>query len=454
MHSDLKWAKCGYLNRNRDLAGVLGYRSGEWGIVMKLRRKCFAVLLVIVFMVVDPYVTKAGVLYKQPCREFCGEYIQGNRIRCYLNGGNLSGAIPLEFGPSDLPVELEHPQKKGYNFAGWYTDSGFLHKISRIETEGSYRLYAKWTKCIDGGYNIEMYPYHKTMLAGSNVKKLKNCTYSFLKNVKIPGMPSTRELDAKENRIIDTSQCPQGICIAGDYLLISSYSSAKGAGLGCIHIFERDSGAYLVTLGMKKRSHLGGLAFDGENIWVCHSGQSTLECIPYSFIREMAEEKRQTVVDCSALFEEFYVANTPSCITYNNGMLWVATHTKRLNSRMTAYVKTKDGLLQKVSYRIPDKVQGVAFDEEGRVYISASYGRMKSSYLKVYASLEEMDSRPGRSVTKVEMPPCSEGLVLTEGQIYLLFESAGEKYFEGTDGKGRSISPLDEILVLWQDSIF
>ena len=68
---------------------------------------------------------------------------------------------------------------------------------------------------------------------------------------------------------------------------------------------------------------------------------------------------------------------------------------------MTAYVKTKDGLLQKVSYRIPDKVQGVAFDEEGRVYISASYGRMKSSYLKVYASLEEMDGRPGRSVTKV-----------------------------------------------------
>ena len=54
---------------------------------------------------------------------------------------------------------------------------------------------------------------------------------------------------------------------------------------------------------------------------------------------------------------------------------------------------------------------------------------------------------------KVEMPPCSEELELVDGEIYILFESAGEKYLEGTDGKGTSASPVDEILVLPKESV-
>ena len=71
---------------------------------MKRKRKCFAVLLVIVFVIVDPYVTKAGDLYKQPCREFGGVYIQENGIYCFLNGGNLPEDVFAEFEPKDLPL--------------------------------------------------------------------------------------------------------------------------------------------------------------------------------------------------------------------------------------------------------------------------------------------------------------------------------------------------------------
>ena len=47
---------------------------------------------------------------------------------------------------------------------------------------------------------------------------------------------------------------------------------------------------------------------------------------------------------------------------------------------------------------------------------------------------------------KVEMPPCSEEVAFSNGSLLVLFESASEKYFEGTDGNGVSKSPIDTLL--------
>ena len=41
-----------------------------------------------------------------------------------------------------------------------------------------------------------------------------------------------------------------------------------------------------------------------------------------------------------------------------------------------------------------------------------------------------------------------------DGNIYVLFESASSKYFEGTDGKGKSICPIDRILTIDTNTIF
>lgn len=437
----------------------------------KTKRKCFAVLLIIVLVIQDPSLSRAGCLESgmflkdEQAFKYCfseavvkKQQVVSNaefQINYFLNGGILQNNVPLVCRTEDLPMTLETPVREGYNFAGWYLDSHFSKKISEINTDmiGDCTLYAKWTKCIDDDYSIQMYSYKSATVSYSE-KKLKNCSYEFLKDISIPGMPSTRETDMKENRITDTSQCPQGICLTDEYLLVSSYSSGAGGNLGCIHVFDRKSGTYLVTLGMKEKSHLGGLTFDGENIWVCHSNNSTLECIPYVFVQRIASDMPQSVVDCSTLFEEFHVSNTPSCISYYEGKIWVATHTKLLNSQMVAYKITKNGLRQLESYRIPDKVQGVTFDEKGRVYLSTSYGRKNSSYLKVYESVEKLDKKPGQPKIKVEMPPCSEEIDIENDAIYILFESAGEKYFEGTDGKGKSISPIEQVLTLSKSSIF
>ena len=52
------------------------------------------------------------------------------------------------------------------------------------------------------------------------------------------------------------------------------------------------------------------------------------------------------------------------------------------------------------------------------------------------------------------MPPCSEEIVCVEDSLKLLFESASEKYFEGTDGNGISAAPLDSLLEIEKASLW
>lgn len=438
---------------------------------MKIKRKCFAVLLIIVMVIQDPSVARSNQLgqgyflrednfvyslTEEAVQRKALEALDQFQLQYYLNGGENDSVNPIIYRVSQLPIRLAAPTRAGYNFAGWYTDREYKHKISELDYDnaGNVSLFAKWTKEINSDYNVQMYSYKSTAKLNHRNKELKNCSYSFRQDIQIPGMPKTRESDVWDSKITDTNQSPQGICATGEYILVSAYTADNSENLGCIHVFNQKTGEYLATLGMKEKSHLGGITFDGENIWVCHSDNNTLECIPYVFVKRIAEKKPKNVVDCSALFEEFHVSNTPSCITWYEGKLWVATHTRILNSVMISYKVTRKGLRQVESYRVPDKVQGVAFDEKGRVYMSTSYGRNKSSYMKVYLSPDKMSDKPNSPMLKVEMPPCSEELAIVDDNIYILFESAGEKYLEGTDGKGKSISPLDKILTVSLSSVY
>lgn len=438
------------------------------------KRKYFAIVFCILLIIQDPpllrarqlenneyYIENPSDVYFAESRQMEETFIGPmNRLQVqyYLNGGafDFDTETNVNYNKADFPIVPTTPVREGYNFAGWFTESAFRNKLTFIEDNSlnDLKLYAKWTKNIDGYVSIEMYSYENSAVWSRNYKKLKDCTYNFLDYVDIPGMPSTKEMDLLENRITNTGQCPQGICMTDKFLLVSSYSSGAGVYLGCIHVFHRQTGSYLFTLGMREKSHLGGLTFDGKNIWVCHSDSNTLECIPYTFILQMAENPAGTLIDCSGLFEEYHVSNTPSCLSYYDDMLWVATHSKMFLSKMVAYKVTENGLRQVKSYRIPDKVQGVAFDKDNRVYVSTSYGRKRSSYLKVYASVQELDRNPFRPLKNVEMPPGSEEVDLAEDNIYIIFESAAEKYYEGTDGRGRSISPIDKVLTLSKSSIF
>ena len=316
-------------------------------------------------------------------------------------------------------------------------------------------LFAKWTRPIDNRYNVEMYSYQTASVLSRNQKELKECNYAFLDDLDIPGMPSTREKDYLDNLISSEGQCLQGLCFTPDYILMTAYADGSDT-KGSLMIFERETGNYLATLGMKEKSHLGGIAFDGENVWICHSNSKTLERIPYEYIERIGADAPGYCVDASALSDEYKLDNIPSCITCYGGRIWVATHTKFFDSEMLSYSydEENDTLTSLSSYNIPNKVQGIAFDKGGQVYLSTSYGRNSSSYLKVYASLLTLTKHPNEPSAKVEMPPCSEEIAIADDNVYVLFESASLRYFEGTDGKGNSSSPIDKVLEVTVASIW
>ena len=374
-----------------------------------------------------------------------------------LNGGENHCDNKTQIAIDDFPMALEIPTREGYNFAGWYTDSNFQNKVTELDNPviSEIVLYAKWTESIDNYDNVETYPYTIAKFADENQKMLRECEYQFLDYITIPGMPATRESDRKNNYISEDAQCMQGLCYTPDYILMTAYSESEEA-YGSLMVFDRETGEFLVTLAMKRNSHLGGIAFDGKNIWVCHSEAKTLERISYATVKKIAESGAKYYVDVSGIIEEYPLKNTPSAISCYGGRIWVATHVILFDGQMIGYHYDEEvgELLPLQEYRIPKCVQGVAFDNNGAVYFSSSYGRNNSSYLMAYDSLLSLHEELDAPAIEVEMPPCSEGVAFVENRLFILFESASQKYLEGTDGHGSCLAPLDSLLEINTASIW
>lgn len=333
----------------------------------------------------------------------------------------------------------------------WTTLSGIL--LPTVVPAAEDGTPAVFVSEIDAAENAKNYRYlTDTFLRDETRLTLTEVDYTFLPEFQIPGMPATVEADVAEGRIPTSDLALQGICMAGDYLLLTAYSEDREVP-GCLFLFDRVSGEYLATLGMKKSSHLGGIAFDGENIWICHSDNGTVQRLSYTYLRAVAKCASKTLIDISDVDESYPVANTPSCITYENGHLYIATTSLLWNGELKEYTYENGGLLEENTYQVPARVQGIAFGADGQVYLSTSYGRRNSSYLKQYANLTDLSNAPNQPLHTIELPPCSEEIMIEDTDLYVLFESAGRKYYEGTDGLGTALSPIDELLTIDLDSI-
>lgn len=189
--------------------------------------------------------------------------------------------------------------------------------------EGADSASSRSSVGIDNVASVMNYPYQST---DRGSVRLKDLDFSFQEDIDIPGMPDTKEDDFLNQYIFSKAQCPQGICFTDEFVLITSYSSEDDC-MGELMVMDRESGRYLVTLGMDEKSHLGGIAFDGINVWVCNSYENSIERISYDFIQLMAYQNAGDVIDARSVVDTYSVENTPSCITFYGGRLWIATHT-------------------------------------------------------------------------------------------------------------------------------
>ena len=70
------------------------------------------------------------------------------KITYKLSGGKNSAKNPSSYTVTTSTVTLKKPAKKGYTFAGWYSDSKYQNKVTVIAkgSTGNKTLYAKWKK--------------------------------------------------------------------------------------------------------------------------------------------------------------------------------------------------------------------------------------------------------------------------------------------------------------------
>ena len=381
---------------------------------------------------------------------------QGISISYMLNGGMLPDFDGSVNTISDASGLSKIPYRNHYRFDGWYLDQHYIRPFSEEASIYSENIvvYAKWVREVDNYDSVMNYEYVTEKERDSKILLLKNLDFYFLDQLEIPGF-TIQNNNIWDSIFKSSTQNPQGLCITDEFFMTTSYSDEDDC-MGELLVFDKQTGELLVALGLDPNSHLGGIAFDGKNVWLCNSYEGTIERISYDFIQLMAYANKGDYVDATSVVDCYDVDNKPSCITFYDGRIWIATHTKFLDSQMCAYHYDSEhnSLKYLSSYRIPSQVQGVSFAPDGKVYLSTSYGRDISSYIKIYDSLIDMDIRVNKPLLQIEMPPASEEIDIERNLAYVIFESANQDFLTGADGYGTCNAPIDKILVIDLTHIF
>ena len=281
---------------------------------------------------------------------------------------------------------------------------------------------------------------------------------------------------------------PQGIAyIPGeDWVLFSGYRSDGGN--SALIAVDRASNqvvkeVYLNNVdGTAYTGHAGGVCVTEKNIFV--SNASKLYRISLETFRALP-----AAAYCN-YEEEIPVPVNASYCCYAEGVLWVGEFQYGAEYKTDAShkVKSEDGRFKAwtCGYKLdgttenelkpsamigetatPDyilsmteKIQGMTV-KDGQIYLSQSYGRKNASLIYRFSNvlLNEPDTTAvvnsvevpiwcldkGVRTGAISCPPMSEGLVTVDGAVYVLFESAAQKYM---DPKNASVNPLDRVFCL------
>ena len=176
------------------------------------------------------------------------------------------------------------------------------------------------------------YPSTSPISSTPNYKKLTDFPWTIVDKYQMPGLAPTADDDWTKDYIQCNNLCPQGVCMAGDYMLTTAYCM-DDIHNSCIFVYSNKTGEFLKTLVLKdQKTHVGGITYDekNKNIWVCHAkkdkttGLYSLERITYTDLVKYATGKKEYTTSKSV--ELHKIPTKPSTIAYNkkDGYLWVA----------------------------------------------------------------------------------------------------------------------------------
>ncbi len=355
---------------------------------------------------------KAGSGYIIYLKDVYGAYQEISRI----SDINTEEYIQLNLAQY-MPYSFRIVQYKSYNGTEYMSQPS--NEVSAVTTGPSKT-----------SVEPAIYKNNKKLKKSSVYKKYADFTkrITLNKNVIVPGIKSTNVYGFESNSMV-----LQAVCFAGDYMLISAYDS-KDEERSVVYVVNRGNGQYLTTLVLPDSYHVGGIAFDGNNVWI--STGAAVSCFAYSSVQQAAVSGEDAVF--VSYYAKYPTAVQASFISYYDDVLWVGVHKETKSAKMYGYKienkATQPALTQKYVMGIPSRTQDVEFINKKNIIISRS-NQVNPSTSKYYISrmerykLDWSQKSQGKvkrkkCTGKLTMPPMMEGIALRGKYLYVSFESA------------------------------
>ena len=267
--------------------------------------------------------------------------------------------------------------------------------------------------------------------------------------IPIPGIVKTYSTsDGKQTQ--SDKFIPQGICRAGRFWLVTAYDAEKKCN-SVVYAVDPDQKELVSTIAVPNKYHAGGIAFDGENIWLTgntsgsYKGEPFLQYVKFDDFMKMTETPLYTMSE-EEISKPVYIKNTPSFLEYDDGIIWVGTYIGRFNtneSYLYGYKVVRDDDQTGLNTDYVKKITGFDSSAQGAdidgdyLYVSSSFQGstvgVKTSFVTKY-NIKPIKGRrknlsvTDREVSRIEVPKMNEEILIEDGKVHIVFESASDTW--------------------------
>lgn len=290
----------------------------------------------------------------------------------------------------------------------------------------------------------------------------------------IPGLRNTETLNLANEQLDDCGMMtPQGVTVAGRYLLISAYChDAKHHSV--LYVLDRYSHEYLKTIVLKGRPHVGGIAYDPQTqkLWVCGEREQHAEIFAIDLARitsyQFSEASTYRPITYSDQFELPEIRRA-STIAYHENSLYIGHFTDEgagvleqyeLNERgeLSGQLLRRAALSEDLTADLPessvetvDRVQGITFYQD-KLLLSQSLGAWQESKIYVFDDSQKPAAFQRQEALEViEAPAHLEQITVIDQKLYAVFESAASAYVKLEATRVDRVLTLDVLTLLVDD---
>lgn len=253
--------------------------------------------------------------------------------------------------------------------------------------------------------------------AWKNVPIIKKSA-NYEKSYTIPGIRSTN-VDGFESK----SMCPQGLTFAKNYLLISAYDT-YGEENSVIYVLDKEFKDLLTVIVLPNKTHAGGIAFDGENVWITNGKKiCTID------FNELDEAAKEYAVFKTVQFTGTYeLEQKASFLEWYKDRIWAGSFESAENGTLRSYSVAEDEenniiLTKQSSVTIPPAVQGVTFNGN-KMILSRAYGYTNELNIYKVSNIGKDNMKIGNIKKTVTMPALNEEIAISGKYLFVNFESA------------------------------